>query len=96
MTWPGRSVSAPLPISARSSTVWLAGSTARPMAISLPVTSLLAIFTALPSRSVAAMADRRLDFQPQRAEFGDAVDQRRGFDALAELGALFEHNAVDR
>ncbi len=39
---------------------------------------------------------RHLDFQPQRREPGDAVDQRRRFDALAELPALFEHDAVDR
>ena len=45
---------------------------------------------------MAATVERRLDFQPQRRQFGDAVDQRRRFDALAELPALFEHDTVDR
>ena len=53
-TCPACRASAPLSTSARSKTVWLAASTARPMAISLPLMSRSASLIAMPSLSPAA------------------------------------------
>lgn len=36
-----------------------------------------------------------LNLQPERGKFGNAINHGGGFDTLAELGALFQHDAID-